>query len=83
MSIQDLSAPTDTYGQRKSSHQLQTIQPRVAAVFNKYRGKKINFIKEEDWLSEEHKNAEEFKNSSSTVTVVLDKDSQPIWQSHK
>ena len=83
LSIEDLNRTGDSYGQRKLSHNLQTIQPRVSAVFNKHRDKKINFIEEEVWKSTEYKNAEEYKNSTDTVTVVLDKNSEPIWQSHK
>ena len=83
MSAQDLNVTVDSYGKRKSSHNLQTIQPRVAAVFNKYRDKKINFIEEKDWLDGKNKNAGKYQKSADTVTVVLDKDSQPVWQSHK
>jgi len=73
----------NSYNKRKSEHQLQTIQPKVAGLFNKYRSKKLVFFTEEQWENGEKKNEEQFKKSKDTITVVLDKNSNPIWQSHK
>ena len=73
----------NSYNKRKSEHQLQTIQPKVAGLFNKYRSKKLVFFTEEQWENGENKNEEKFKKSKDTITVVLDKNSNPIWQSHK
>jgi hypothetical protein len=72
-----------SYQQRKSAHNLQTIQPRVAAILNKYRSKKIVFISEQDWINGEKNNAEQYKQKGDTVTLVLDKNSEIIWQSHR
>lgn len=83
MSAEDLTTTTNNYQHRKSVHKLQTIQPRVAAVFNKYRDKKIEFLTEEEWNAGKKNDAAKYKKSGDTVTVVLDKDSQPVWQSHK
>lgn len=73
----------NSYNKRKSDHQLQTIQPKVAGLFNKYRSKKLVFFTEEQWENGEKNNQEQFKKSKDTITIVLDKNSNPVWQSHK
>jgi hypothetical protein len=73
----------NSYNKRKSDHQLQTIQPKVAGLFNKYRSKKLVFFTEEQWENGEKNNQEQFKKSKDTIVIVLDKNSNPVWQSHK
>jgi len=83
MSIEDLHCATTNYRSRKEKHNLQTIQPRVAALFNKYRDKKKVFLTEEEWNAGKKNNAEKYRKDGDVLTIVLDKDHQPIWQSHK